>query len=129
MTTRIVRCALTSVLFFLFSVASASAQEPFKAEIDCDGIIAPGADFSYFVEIENQTFDSIPMDVTIEVFVPNGNIVTLASVSITLGPNQDILRFIDMTLPAGAPSGNYVTTITAVSDTFTSTDTCSFQVP
>jgi len=127
MTRWTLRIATALILVFAFSATPSSAQA-FKAEIDCDGFHNPGETVNYFVEFEEQAFDSHNLDVTIEVIVPGIGAITVREHNFVLGPNQDRFFNAALALPLNAPGGNYSMTITASDPGLTSFDTCSFNV-
>jgi uncharacterized membrane protein len=124
------RTLLLLAVTALVGLSPAAAQlPPFSAEVDCDGIFAPGDTVPYTLRLENQTLEPIPLDLTIELFVPGRGTRTLKSGSLTLGANQDRQKTFTVRLPAGAPlSNDYEVIVTADSADETSFDTCSFKV-
>ena len=59
---------------------------------------------------------------------PLGGALPLFTVGITLGPNQDLMIDRSLGLPDGVAAGNYSLVIIGVGTSFTSFDTCSFNV-
>lgn len=121
------RLGFAFALLTVIAAAPSSAQA-FKAEIDCNGLHSPGDTVSYFVEFEEQAFDTHDLDVTVAVVVPGIGSITIREANLILGPNQDIFLNRSLRLPNSAPNGSYSMTITATEPGLTSFDTCSFNV-
>ena len=81
----------------------------------------------YTLRFENQTRQTIPIEVTVRLTLPTGNSITLREATINLGPNQDRDIRQVLNLPGTAPAGSYQMTIVANSAQFSTFDTCSFN--
>jgi hypothetical protein len=121
------RLALGAILLGALSMPAMAQVGPYEAEIDCGGLVNPPAQVPYTLRFENQTLQTIPIDVTVRVTLPTGTSITLRQSTITLRPNQDRAINQVLSLPASALPGSYQMTIVAASATFSTFDTCSFN--
>jgi hypothetical protein len=121
------RLALGALALSILSLPAMAQVEPYEAEIDCDGVVNPPAQVPYRLRFENQTRQTIPIDVTVRATLPTGATITLREAVINLGSNQDRSILQVLRLPANAPSGSYQLMITAASPSFSTFDTCSFD--
>ena len=108
--------------------ALAGGGGPFSTEIDCDGVFMGGDAMPYTIRAENQTLEAQPIDLSLRLRRPGGGAFPLFTVSITLGPNQDLVVPRSLGLPAGIQAGNYSLVVIGAGVSFTSFDTCSFNV-
>jgi hypothetical protein len=107
--------------------AAPAAAQSFEAEIDCNGIFAPGDTVPFTVRLEEQAFDVHVIDFVVEIDMP-GKTKTLIQKTKTLNPNQDAVMNRTLTLKAGAPAGSYDMRVIADDGALVVTDTCSFDV-
>jgi hypothetical protein len=121
------RLGLGALVLSALSLPALAQQPPFEAEIDCDGLVNPPAQVPYTLRFENQTLQTIPIDVTVRLTLPTGNSLTLREASLNLRPNQDRDFNFSLNLPGTAPAGSYQMTIVATSPSFSTFDTCSFD--
>lgn len=110
------------------ALAGTAFAQDFEAEIDCGGVFQPGDMVPLTVRFENQTQQTIPLQVEVRMSVPGLGQFTLANGRFNLGPNEDRDITRRVTLPLSAPNGSYQGSVTASSPDETSFDTCSFQV-
>jgi hypothetical protein len=128
MKTLITRSSLALSLLMLLSATPALAQVSFGAAIDCGGVFAPGSAVPFTVRFENQTLQTIPLNVRVIVRVPVIGRLTIGQSNLTLGSNQDLTFNLTLNLPNRAPNGGYVMAIIARSPDEMTFDTCSFDV-
>ena len=121
------RSAFAALVLSALSLPAMAQQPPYEAEIDCDGLVNPPAQVPYTLRFENQTLQTIPIDVTVRLSLPTGNSITLREASLSLRPNQDRAFNFALNLPGTAPAGSYQMTIVATSPSFSTFDTCSFN--
>src|SRR5262245_55842644 len=122
------RLALGALLLSALSLPAMAQVAPFQAEVDCGGRVTPPAVEPYQLRFENQTQQTIPIDVTVRLTLPTGVSITLREATITLRPNQDRTVRQTVSLPEQAPAGSYQITLVAGSVDFSTFDTCSFNV-
>lgn len=122
------RLAVSALLLSALSLPAMAQVAPFQAEIDCGGRVTPPATVPYQLRFENQTLQTIPIDVTVTIQLPTGSSITLRDATINLRPNQDRTVRQSVSLPAQAPPGSYQITLVAASADFSTFDTCSFNV-
>jgi uncharacterized membrane protein len=122
------RLAVGALLLSALSLPAMAQVAPFEAEVDCGGRVTPPATVPYQLRFENQTQQTIPIDVTVSIRLPTGSSITLRDATINLRPNQDRTVRQSVSLPAQAPAGSYQITIVAASADFSTFDTCSFNV-
>ena len=118
---------LGALVLSALSLPAMAQIAPYEAEVDCGGVFTPPATVPYQLRFENQTLQTIPIDVTVRLTLPTGNTVTLREATINLGPNQDRTIRQRVSLPAQAPAGSYQITLVATSTDFSTFDTCSFN--
>ncbi len=120
--------SLALAIVLLAAVPATAQVFPFEAEVDCDGIFSGGQSVPFLLEFSNRTLEQKNLDMTLSANIPGIGERTLIQRVVSLGPNQD--RFINrqFNLPASAPSGNWVMTITATDGVDSTFDTCSFNV-
>lgn len=119
---------LASLLGATSAFARGGNNDPFKIEVDCDGIYLPGDVVTYLITVEDRVLATHPVDFTLELAIPGLGTRTLRAGSTTITPNQTTTMTFNLRLPARAPNGRYTLMTTGTSPTFTSLDTCSFQV-
>jgi hypothetical protein len=100
---------------------------PFQVEVDCGGVFMGGDSVPYLITAQNQTLEAQPIQLSLRLRGPFG-VFPLFTTDVTLGPNQDIALNRSLGLPATVPNGNYTLVIIGAGTSFTSFDTCSFNV-
>lgn len=108
--------------------ALAGGPGPFSVSADCGGNVSGGDVVPFTVRAENQTLQAQPMALSMRLRGPFGGVIPMFNVNITLGPNQDLLVNRSLGLPVGVPAGSYSLILIGAGTTFTSFDTCSFNV-
>jgi hypothetical protein len=108
--------------------ATAGTVGPFQVEVDCDGVFMGGDAVPFTIRAQNQTLQPQPIQLSMRLRGPLGGALPLFTVGITLGPNQDLMIDRSLGLPDGVAAGNYSLVIIGVGTSFTSFDTCSFNV-
>ena len=108
--------------------ALAAGHGPFSVAVDCGGNVAAGDLVPFTIRAENQNLQAQPMELSMRLRGPFGGVIPMFSTSITLGPNQNLAVDRSLGLPAGVPAGSYTLILVGAGTTFTSFDTCSFNV-
>lgn len=120
--------ALAALIMIATLAFPVMADHLVKAEISCAGIYAPGDTVALQINLQNRTLNPVTMDVVVKAAVPGIGDRVLGQGSVALGPDQSRAFNRSVPLPAGAPNGAYVVTITGTTPIETSVDTCSFHV-
>ncbi|MBI5197359.1 MAG: hypothetical protein HZA19_02000, partial [Nitrospirae bacterium] len=81
-----------------------------------DGKIKPGAQISYFLEIDGTKYEGKKIGLDIKVFDPDHRVIHSEASSIVLDGEKKAGRPVHFTLPADAVGGNYLLSATATTE-------------
>ncbi len=121
--------ALALALAAVAPAGAAFAQiKPFQAEIDCGGVVAPGAVVPYAVRLENQRMRTLQLRFSVFLRPAGEPFVSLLEEQTELLPNEDEVHDFTLALAPDAEVGDYRMAVVARAGNRTSFDTCSFKV-